>query len=143
MSVQPLQTLLVDPSEAGAFHLAESDLATLQSIAGSLGLFTVTIDLAGCTGKDDLLRRLADAFAFPDYFGNNWDALDDCLADLAWLDAQGVVLGLDHSAALREASGEDYATLVSILEGTAERWRERGVPFWSFIALPDADFETL
>jgi RNAse (barnase) inhibitor barstar len=143
VSAQPLQTLLVEASEAGAFHLAQSDLATLQSIAGSLGLFTVTVDLAGCTGKDELLRRLADAFAFPDYFGSNWDALEECLADLEWLDSQGFVLGLDHSAALREARGEDYATLVSILEGTAEHWRERGVPFWSFIALPDADFEAL
>lgn len=143
MSVPPLQSLLVEAREAGAFHLAASDLAELQSVARGLGLYTVTLDLAGCTGKDELLRRIARSFDFPAYFGHNWDALDECLGDLAWLDAPGFVLGIENPRELREADGDDYATLVSILEGTSDHWREHGLPFWAFIALPDADFEAL
>ncbi len=34
-------------------------------------------------GKTALLEFLKEALHFPDYFGFNWDALSDCLADVA------------------------------------------------------------
>lgn len=43
--------------------------------------------------KAEFLDAVADALAFPDYFGRNWDALDDCLSDITepttveWVDA--------------------------------------------------------
>jgi RNAse (barnase) inhibitor barstar len=33
--------------------------------------------------KTALLAFLKEALRFPDYFGDNWDALNDCLADVA------------------------------------------------------------
>lgn len=43
--------------------------------------------------KQDLLQALATGLKFPSYFGFNWDALEECLCDLSWLDAEkGVVL---------------------------------------------------
>ncbi len=43
--------------------------------------------------KRDLLRALASELKFPGYFGENWDALEECLADLSWLgEPPGVVL---------------------------------------------------
>lgn len=39
-----------------------------------------------------LFDACAEIFAFPAYFGRNWDALHDCLADLSWLDDVGRVV---------------------------------------------------
>ena len=39
--------------------------------------------------KEQLLIVLKEALHFPDYFGFNWDALQDCITDLSWL--QGIV----------------------------------------------------
>ena len=42
--------------------------------------------------KRDLLRALANEFKFPQYFGYNWDALEECLNDLSWLGEQSSVV---------------------------------------------------
>jgi len=42
-----------------------------------------SLDLQGLKSPADLHDRLAQVFAFPDYYGGNWDAFDDCIADLA------------------------------------------------------------
>jgi len=46
----------------------------------------------GISDKARLLAELARRLSFPDYFGLNWDALDECLRDLSWLAPGNVVL---------------------------------------------------
>jgi hypothetical protein len=45
------------------------------------GRTVVTLDLGGVTDKAGLMNRCALALDLPDWFGRNWDALADCLAD--------------------------------------------------------------
>jgi hypothetical protein len=42
--------------------------------------------------KEALFTILADGLSFPEYFGENWDAFEECLRDLSWLPAGRVVL---------------------------------------------------
>jgi RNAse (barnase) inhibitor barstar len=54
--------------------------------------------------KGDLFRALDAGLNFPAYFGQNWDALEECLCDLTWLElAKGVVL-LHHKLPLANQS---------------------------------------
>jgi RNAse (barnase) inhibitor barstar len=39
----------------------------------------------GLTTRIELFDALYKILNFPDYFGFNWDALDECLTDLHWL----------------------------------------------------------
>lgn len=48
----------------------------------------ITIDAADCTDENALLKKLAQAFSFPAWFGHNLDALYDCLSDLPELKHQ-------------------------------------------------------
>lgn len=143
MNARPLQALLVEPDQAGTFYLTASDLDPLRAAARDLGFHCVDIDLTGCDDKPELMRRFAAAFELPQWFGHNWDALADCLGDLEWLPAEGYVLSLRNPQHLRGADAADYATLVAVLEGASEEWREQGRPFWAFLALPDDQFDAL
>ncbi len=66
--------------------------------------------------------ELAAALQFPDYFGENWDAVNDCLTDLGWLGG-GLVLGLLDGDKLLAAAGDDAArSLVKVLTAAAGHW---------------------
>ena len=67
-----------------------------------------------------LFDEMAAALQFPYYFGENWDALDECLNDLEWLDASGLILIFTEAERLlaREPAVE-LSELLDILEDAA------------------------
>jgi RNAse (barnase) inhibitor barstar len=93
------------------------------------------IDLSGCVEKQDMLKRIATALAFPEWFGGNWDALFDCLADLSWRPAAGHLLLLENADALRGEAPEVFDTAVAILQDVAIYWSRRNVTFRAFVGV--------
>jgi len=72
-----------------------------------------------------LFDEMAAALQFPDYFGENWDALDECLADLSWLPAAGYVLLIRESTTvLSQEDPMQLPTFVSVLANAANQWSE-------------------
>lgn len=60
--------------------------AVLEETVGWLterGYQVVRVDAAGWATEDDLHRDLAAALGFPDYYGENLDALNDCVRMVA------------------------------------------------------------
>jgi hypothetical protein len=86
------------------------------------------VSLAGVRDKAALLATVARALQFPAWFGANWDALEDCLTDLSWLEAAGYVLLLERSADLPK---EEFAVLTDVLGSAARHWAARGKPFFA------------
>jgi Barstar (barnase inhibitor) len=72
---------------------------------------------------DDLFDEMAAALQFPYYFGENWAALDECLADLEWLPGAAYVLFITDSEQLldRDPVGELRA-LLQVLQRAARHW---------------------
>jgi hypothetical protein len=78
---------------------------------------------------DDLYDEFAAAFQFPDYFGGNWAAFDECLADLEWLPARGYVLLVSNAIeVLSEEPEKQFAMFVRILSGICEEWARAKTP---------------
>lgn len=70
-----------------------------------------------------LFDEFSAAWQFPPYFGNNWDALEECLADLAWLPGQAYVLVIRSGLALLESGSEkEQARFWSVVARVAQGW---------------------
>ena len=76
-----------------------------------------------------LLAELARIFRFPDYFGGNWDAADECLRDLSWLPARGYVLRVPDAESLWRSLPAAAGRLVETWLFCAEEWARQGAPF--------------
>jgi RNAse (barnase) inhibitor barstar len=127
---------VLKPAESNAVRvlpMTNGVAAGVCMLAEALGFSSARIDLAGCVDKAGLLERTARALYFPDWFGHNWDAWFDCLADLGWRQAPGHVLVFEHADELRRHSPEVFDTAVSILEEVAQVWWRRNIPLRVFI----------
>jgi len=71
-----------------------------------------------------LFDEFAAALQFPWYFGENGNAFDECLTDLAWLPVQaGYVIMVDNpGAVLADAQDEALEWLVGSLRRATEEW---------------------
>ena len=87
----------------------------------------VQIDLGG-----DPVRAIAAALHFPEWFGGNWDALEDCLGDLSWWRKPPYRLVLTNFR-----KGDELGVLIDVLSSTAEFWDEQGESFVAVFVDPD------
>ena len=132
---------LGDPMRAGVFFVTSEDIAILVDIVHDAGLLARHVDLRGCRDKATLLARMAAALDIPDDRGRNWDALGDALRDLSWLPAPGYVLLVGDARDLRDADEAGFDTLLALLDEASAEWATCEIPFWAFLALPEAEFE--
>lgn len=75
-----------------------------------------------CNTSANLFTEFARALEFPEYFGRNWDAMEECLADLEWLPARGYVLLITEAEGLLPDHDEEYETFLEILRDAGEAW---------------------
>ena len=117
---------LQDPARSGAYRVASPD-QVLDAVRGSK-LVVAKVPFAP---KERLLKAIAEALGFPQWFGHNWDALEDCLTDLSWREAPGYVLLFENPE-----PGDDLGVLIDIVHSAAEFWAGRGKPFFAVFIDP-------
>lgn len=132
-TTRDLPTLLRHLRSAGIYHLPSSGRAALEKAAHAAGLAYAECDFAGTSDLDVALEKIGHALDFPDWYGNNLDALNDCLTDLAWRDTPETVLLIAGCDELRTAQPEAFDALLSVFSAAIDFWRDEKHPFWVFI----------
>jgi hypothetical protein len=116
-------------ARAGVYYLAGGELP--DTVANVL-----PVSLNGLKTLRGALRRLGAQLEFPDWYGGNLDALNDCLSDPDWLGAQGKVVLIRGLASLQEADPEGCATLLEVFLAAADDCRGSGSPLWILLDHP-------
>jgi len=103
--------------------LGDRAIDELRRWAAQAGHRFVLVDCSDCVDRKSVLQAIGRAFAFPEWYGANLDALYDCLTDLPQRRERGWVVVLErlaHEPTLRAAerdalldvfrdAGEDFA----------------------------------
>lgn len=110
-------------------HLIECEAEQLVKMAmkaAGNGSHDRVIVLEGekCKSVASFLKEFNEKFFFPDYFGLNFDALDECLNDLEWLEAENYLLFIrDIDVVLSEDPGA-FNDFIRIMENTVKEWNQ-------------------
>src|SRR5215467_10118917 len=86
------------------------------------GFIIRQIDGRLCETKAGLLSEFAHRLHFPGYFGQNWDALEECLTDLEWLPATGYLIIMTDAEHVLASDEAGYTTFIQILQSCGEEW---------------------
>jgi hypothetical protein len=125
---------LLDSTKSGVYS-APTRVAVLKREALARGLAWFDLNLKGVTDKSELLTCCQTVFGLPPSFGQNWDALADCLGDFSWQPARGYVLHCRNGEVFARNAPAEFAIWLEILAGAATYWQKQDR---LFIALLDA-----
>jgi len=95
---------------------------------------SLVLRIPGAMSKAELLKWFAIQLKFPEYYGENWDALFDCLTDLSWIKEEEIIL-FHKKLPLNNPKSELQAYL-DVLLHTARSWKDD--PLHNMIIVFDA-----
>ena len=118
---------LLETKRGGVWFLpSHVEPKAVQKAAKSHGFAFVHFEGRNITGKDQLMNHVATALRLPKTFGHNWDALEESLVDLEWVNDDGFVIYYDHIDALLGGHPDQFETLVELFGDAVNSWKEDG-----------------
>ena len=124
MPLAMIEGLLTREEPGVWFVPGEVDAKKVQAAARKRKLAFFHVDGRNVQRKEQLMTALQTALRLPAHFGQNWDALEECLTDLAPVDGPGYFLLYDHIDGLLQAHPDQFETLVEILRDAVASWQE-------------------
>jgi RNAse (barnase) inhibitor barstar len=93
----------------------------------------------GVSTEAELFSIFDRELSLPDYFGENWNALDECLCDLGWIGSPEKVV-IVHQDLPLQPNPEDLKIYLELLSDCIEWWEKREKPQF-VVVFPLAEFE--
>jgi len=120
---------------SGLFHFLPVDRPEIEKIARRHGSRLLPVDLSHAGSREQVLHTLGQALAFPAWYGANFDALHDCLADDEWRGKQGSIVLISGLTTLHRANPDAYTTLLEVLSSAAHT-ADAKHPLWLLLDAP-------
>lgn len=104
----------------------------IEALSGR-GIQVFYLDGKEIENKETFLRKTAEVMKFPAYFGLNWDALEECITDLAWCPAEEYILLYERSDIFAQADSTQWQIAIEILHSAEEYWESKDTPLNVFL----------
>ncbi|MDR5659903.1 barstar family protein [Serpentinicella sp. ANB-PHB4] len=75
-----------------------------------------------CKTTNDFYDEFSRVLQFPDYFGYNLSAFDECLNDLEWIEADGYGLFVSNAHLLLVDNAKVLEAVIKLLHNAAREW---------------------
>ena len=109
------------PGWAPLVSIPESEIDDLAAeIQGTKGKTARILRGKRCQTRERFFQELAAALQFPQYFGENWDAVEECLGDLGWIGEIPLTLLVTDTDQLLQHHEADFETFVNVLRSVHE-----------------------
>jgi RNAse (barnase) inhibitor barstar len=129
-------SLFNDHARAGLYYLPTAHRNDLADLIAKTHLTLLQANVSDVQDSHQILSELGKAFNFPTWYGVNFDALHDCLADPDWLPAKRIILEISGLETFRIANPDAFSTLITVL-GSAAKTRSTGkYPLWILLTSP-------
>ena len=111
--------------------LGDTSSAQIAGALRSRGfyVFIATLAQGGGEPEEGLIGELERGFRFPDYFGGNWNSVEECINDLSWLPGDGYCCVLRNYKVLQEGNERAAGIFASIISSSSARWAKAGKRF--------------
>lgn len=115
----------------GLYRVTEKlNIDELSSLCKEYGFQFFYINGNKITSKADFFQISAEIMNFPDYFGENWDAFNDCINDLSWLPANGYLLLYTQPDNFAQNAPQEWEIALDIFQEVVEYWAGTDTPMY-------------
>ncbi len=97
----------------------------------------------GIIDKATFLDIWSKTLNFPDYFGNNWDAFDDCLLDLEWCELTPRIIIYNQPEKFAHQDPKEWETVIDVLLAALGYWTKTVTPLYIIFQTEDPLFEAI
>lgn len=119
----------LDRCKPGIFVVASPAVVQeLVAEARDQRLVVAWVDMERLATHKGFLAETGRVLNFPDYYGQNWDAFEECIRDLSWLPARGYLLVLAGYDRLARSDPENRAIGSEVLEEAVNTWSRTESP---------------
>jgi hypothetical protein len=126
---EELERLLTGEREAALYRIEASvEPETVKQQAAAHGWRFFHVDGSQVEDKRSFIRAAGAAMEFPAYSGQNWDAFEESIRELAWAPAPGYLVLFDEPDQFVERDPQQWEVARRILQNAIETWRADGVP---------------
>lgn len=134
--MNPLLLHLHQQRAAGIYQVTDVDRTDLAAACQAEGIQFFYLDGNQITSKSEFLHRVAPVMRFPEYFGYNWDALEDCLTELDGGSEAGYLLLYSRADRFAMTNPEQWDVLLQILHSAIAIWQETHTPMYVLLQSP-------
>ncbi|MEO1695797.1 MAG: barstar family protein [Planctomycetota bacterium] len=120
-------TLIRKPEAPWVFRATGAFVENARELAQEQGSRLAVYEIDGANTGDfgGLFAEFAAVLQFPDYFGSNLAAFEDCLGDLDWIEPVELLIVISNSnELLASQTEEDLEAVIEVFQDVAEGWAE-------------------